>query len=195
MHRSQTIVNSGLTTITFIVHTLQAVEDLRNELMGKIADLRSRLSTVQGEQLRRMDDIVQMQSGIRNDMLEIRTNMQFLSESVSALILSTMEEILKRLSGSSKDVHEGHAPEVSEKPGEVSKNEVILSLNYPRFYFKLCLVLIFKHLTWDRVRTLKVRVRWFRIKVLIYNSVFNLLRSTWVLISHKLKRKIRFNQK
>lgn len=65
--------------------------------MGQIDGLRSQLKSAQGEQLRRMDDIVQMQSGIRSDMLEIRTNMQFLSESVSALISSTMEEILKRL--------------------------------------------------------------------------------------------------
>lgn len=54
-------------------------------------------------------------------MIDIKTNMQFMSKSVSAMISSTMEKILKKISDRSKD-EEGHVIQESENPDEVSMN-------------------------------------------------------------------------
>ncbi|CAA3011954.1 Hypothetical predicted protein [Olea europaea subsp. europaea] len=43
-----------------------------------------------------MSEIILMQGQLKHDMIEIRTNMQFLSESMTAMISSSMDEILRR---------------------------------------------------------------------------------------------------
>ncbi|XP_022851416.1 uncharacterized protein LOC111373162 [Olea europaea var. sylvestris] len=51
--------------------------------------------TERSDQTKKINEIMKMQEQIKCDMTEIRTNMQFLSESVTAMISSTMDEILR----------------------------------------------------------------------------------------------------
>ncbi|CAA2975697.1 Hypothetical predicted protein [Olea europaea subsp. europaea] len=53
------------------------------------------MSSLNEEKTNKMDDIVQMQACIKSDLMDIRTNMQFLSEFVSIMISSAMDEILR----------------------------------------------------------------------------------------------------
>ncbi|CAA2933357.1 Hypothetical predicted protein [Olea europaea subsp. europaea] len=50
-----------------------------------------------------MNSIIQMQGVLKTNLMEIRTNMQFLSETVSAMISSSMEKIMRRFSDKAKD--------------------------------------------------------------------------------------------
>lgn len=89
----------------------------KNDILTvQMVEMRSHLTSTHVEQMRKIDEIVQKQNGIRSNMLEIRTNMQFMSESISALISSTMKEMLKKLDDSSRDDQESPAVKESEKP-------------------------------------------------------------------------------
>ncbi|CAA2955438.1 Hypothetical predicted protein [Olea europaea subsp. europaea] len=65
----------------------------------------------------KMDDIIQIQACIKSDLMDIQTNMQFLSESVSIMISNAMDEIIRR-SGDWTSEHGGSltAEPTSELP-------------------------------------------------------------------------------
>lgn len=89
----------------------------------QISEIKSQISSMKAEQITKMNDIVQMQGVIRSDLMDIRTNMQFLSESVSAMISSSMDEIM-RMFRDKTSVHgvgdaEAHGVGGSDKPDEV----------------------------------------------------------------------------
>ncbi|CAA3021185.1 Hypothetical predicted protein [Olea europaea subsp. europaea] len=76
-----------------------------NEVLNvKLDDIKSQMSSMNAEKTTKMNYIVQMQSNIKSDLMEIRTNMQFLSEMVSAMISSSTDEIMKRF-GHQKSNH------------------------------------------------------------------------------------------
>ncbi|CAA2998837.1 sentrin-specific protease 1-like [Olea europaea subsp. europaea] len=58
--------------------------------------IKSQMSSLNSDQVKKISGIILMQGQLKHDMIEIRTNMQFLSESVTARISSSMDEILKR---------------------------------------------------------------------------------------------------
>ncbi|CAA3005425.1 Hypothetical predicted protein [Olea europaea subsp. europaea] len=60
-------------------------------LKAKLEDIKSHMSSLNEWKTKKMDDIVQMQA-----CMDIRTNMQFLSEFVSTMIYSPMDEIIRR---------------------------------------------------------------------------------------------------
>ncbi|CAA3002745.1 Hypothetical predicted protein [Olea europaea subsp. europaea] len=79
-------------------HTLTC----RNGLM-ELADIKLQMSCFNDVHSTKMNSIIQMQGVLKTDLMEIRTNMQFLSETVSAMISSSMEEIMRRFSEKAKD--------------------------------------------------------------------------------------------
>jgi small-conductance mechanosensitive channel len=89
---------------------VQEVAELREQLH----EMKSQMSSLKSEQHKKMNIIVRMQGEIRTDMLDIKSNMQFLSESVTALISSSMDAILSKFreisvdnaAGASDPVHQ-----------------------------------------------------------------------------------------
>ncbi|CAA2987590.1 sentrin-specific protease 1-like [Olea europaea subsp. europaea] len=75
------------------VSKLQADNKVLNAVLDEI---KSQMSSLNEGKNNKMDDIVQMQACIKSDLMNIRTNMQFLSESVSAMVSSAMDEIIRR---------------------------------------------------------------------------------------------------
>ncbi|CAA3026557.1 Hypothetical predicted protein [Olea europaea subsp. europaea] len=86
------------------------VDELRNYFKGRISDLQSRnrllskqlksmqsqVSSLKSDQQRKLKVLVRMQGEIRTDMLDIKVHMQCMSDSVTTLISSSMEEIMKK---------------------------------------------------------------------------------------------------
>ncbi|CAA2969565.1 Hypothetical predicted protein, partial [Olea europaea subsp. europaea] len=58
--------------------------------------IKSQMSSLNSDQAKKMSKIILMQGQLKHDMIEIRTNMQFLFESVTVMISSSMDEILRR---------------------------------------------------------------------------------------------------
>ncbi|CAA2935059.1 Hypothetical predicted protein [Olea europaea subsp. europaea] len=82
------------------------ISDLKsyNEVLNvELDDIKSQMSLVNAEQTTKMNYIVQMQSNIKSDLMEIRTNMQFLLETVSTMISNSMDEIMKRFDHQKSD--------------------------------------------------------------------------------------------
>ncbi|CAA2996789.1 Hypothetical predicted protein [Olea europaea subsp. europaea] len=65
-------------------------------LKMELEDIKSHMSSLNEGKTNKIEDIIQMQACIRNDLMDIRTNMQFLSESVSTMISSAMDDIIRR---------------------------------------------------------------------------------------------------
>ncbi|CAA2958884.1 sentrin-specific protease 1-like [Olea europaea subsp. europaea] len=65
-------------------------------LKVELEEIKSHMSSLNKWETNKMDDIVQMQACIKSNLMDIRTNMQFLSESVSTMISSAMDEIIRR---------------------------------------------------------------------------------------------------
>ncbi|CAA2935799.1 sentrin-specific protease 1-like [Olea europaea subsp. europaea] len=72
-------------------------DDADNKVLKVELDkIKSQMSSLNEGKNNKMDDIVQMQACIKSDLMDIRTNMQFLSESMSAMVSSAMDEIIRR---------------------------------------------------------------------------------------------------
>ncbi|CAA2983057.1 sentrin-specific protease 1-like [Olea europaea subsp. europaea] len=82
-------------------------------LKMELEDIKSHMSSLNEGKTNKIEDIIQMQACIRNDLMDIRTNMQFLSESVSTMISSAMDEIIRR----SGDRTSEHGVGQKEAPG------------------------------------------------------------------------------
>ncbi|CAA3008817.1 sentrin-specific protease 1-like [Olea europaea subsp. europaea] len=68
-----------------------------NEVLKmELEEIKSHMSSLNEGKTNKMDDIIQMQACTQSDLMDIRTNMRFLSESVSTMISSTMDEIIRR---------------------------------------------------------------------------------------------------
>ncbi|CAA2996790.1 Hypothetical predicted protein [Olea europaea subsp. europaea] len=61
----------------------------------ELEDIKSHVSSLNEGKTNKIEDIIQMQACIRNDLMDIRMNMQFLSEYVSTMISSAMDEIIR----------------------------------------------------------------------------------------------------
>lgn len=61
-----------------------------------------------------MNHIIPMQSDIKFDLLDIRSNMNFLLESMTVLVSNSMEKILKKFIGTSRVHSVGDAEIVEE---------------------------------------------------------------------------------
>lgn len=79
------------------------VAELRKQIDEMKSQMKSQMSTLKSEQQKKINIIVRMQGEIRTDLLDIKSNMQFLSESVTALISSSMDEILNKFRERSVD--------------------------------------------------------------------------------------------
>ncbi|CAA2954673.1 Hypothetical predicted protein [Olea europaea subsp. europaea] len=72
-------------------------DDADNKVLNmELEDIKSHISSLNEGKTNKMDDIIQMQACIKSDLMDIRTNMQFLSESMSTMISSAMDEILRQ---------------------------------------------------------------------------------------------------
>ncbi|CAA3005081.1 Hypothetical predicted protein [Olea europaea subsp. europaea] len=92
------------------IHVMQVVDELKNYFKGQIFDLKSEnrllskqlksiqshVSSLKSDQQRKLKLLVRMQGEIRTDMLDIKAHMQCMSDSVTTLISSSMEEIMKK---------------------------------------------------------------------------------------------------
>ncbi|CAA3001153.1 Hypothetical predicted protein [Olea europaea subsp. europaea] len=65
-------------------------------LKAKLEDIKSHMSSLNEGKTNKMDDVIQKQACIKSDLLDIRTNMQFIFESVSIMIYSAMDGIIRR---------------------------------------------------------------------------------------------------
>ncbi|CAA3019873.1 Hypothetical predicted protein [Olea europaea subsp. europaea] len=75
-----------------------------NKLLNReLADIKSQMSCFNDAHSTKMNSIIQMQGVLKTDLMEIRTNMQFLSETMSAMISSSLEEIMRLFSKKVKD--------------------------------------------------------------------------------------------
>ncbi|CAA2976426.1 Hypothetical predicted protein [Olea europaea subsp. europaea] len=69
---------------------------LKNKVLTVEMDaIKSQMSSLNVDQTKKMTEIILMQGQLKRDMTEIRMNMQFLSEPVTAMISSSMDEILR----------------------------------------------------------------------------------------------------
>ncbi|CAA2994920.1 Hypothetical predicted protein [Olea europaea subsp. europaea] len=83
-----------------VLHNLNVqISELKSRnkvLIVEIDAIKSQMSSLNSDQAKKMSEIILMQGQLKHDMIEIRTNMQFLSESVTVMISSSMDEILRR---------------------------------------------------------------------------------------------------
>ncbi|CAA3031282.1 Hypothetical predicted protein [Olea europaea subsp. europaea] len=96
----------GKSPVFEVIHFCQAFEVSRvqvSELQAdnkmlkmELEDIKSHMSSLNEWKTNKMDDIIQMQACIKSDLMDIQTNMQFLSEFVSTMISSAMDEIIRR---------------------------------------------------------------------------------------------------
>ncbi|CAA2972860.1 Hypothetical predicted protein [Olea europaea subsp. europaea] len=91
-------------------------------LNAELEEIKSHISSLNEGETNKMDDIVQMQACIKNDLMDIWTNMQFLSESVSTMISSAMEDIIRRSGDrtSERGVGQTEAPRVGDQEHHVA---------------------------------------------------------------------------
>ncbi|CAA2971377.1 Hypothetical predicted protein [Olea europaea subsp. europaea] len=85
-----------LKTIEVLRVQVSEVQANNKVLREELEDIKSHMSSLNEGKINKMDDIIQMQAYIKSDLMDIRTNMQFLSESVSIMISSAMDEIIRR---------------------------------------------------------------------------------------------------
>ncbi|CAA3010400.1 Hypothetical predicted protein [Olea europaea subsp. europaea] len=92
------------------INVMQVVDELRNYFKGQISDLQSenrllskqlqamqsQVSSLKSDQQKKLKLLVRMQGEIRTDMLDIKSHMQRMSDSVTTLISSSMEEIMNK---------------------------------------------------------------------------------------------------
>ncbi|XP_022857130.1 uncharacterized protein LOC111378193 [Olea europaea var. sylvestris] len=115
---SEDMPSKDISSSNFIYHVtspfghikIQVVDELRNYFKGQISDLQSenrllskhlksmqsQVSSLKSDQQRKLKLLVHMQGEIRTDMLDIKARMQCMSDSVTTLISSSMEEIMKK---------------------------------------------------------------------------------------------------
>ncbi|CAA2939443.1 Hypothetical predicted protein [Olea europaea subsp. europaea] len=86
-------------------------------LKMEFEDIKSHMSSLNQGKTNKMDDIIQMQACIKSDLMNIQMNMQFLSESVSIMISSAMDEIIRRLGDRTSEhrVGQKEAPGVGDQ--------------------------------------------------------------------------------
>ncbi|CAA3006748.1 Hypothetical predicted protein [Olea europaea subsp. europaea] len=93
-------------------HMLQAVDELRkrfsiavSELQSKkqtsiseLDDMKSQMSCIKSNQHKKMNLIVHLQGEIHIDLLDIKSTMQVMSDSITIRISSSMDEVLNNVS-------------------------------------------------------------------------------------------------
>ncbi|CAA3006921.1 sentrin-specific protease 1-like [Olea europaea subsp. europaea] len=103
---------------------------LQNKVLTVEMDaIKSQMSSLNSDQAKKISEIILMQGRLKHDMIEIRTNMQFLSEFVTAMISSSMDEILRRFNdrkGCPVDEFTEAAVEGFEKIDEVEKLQPVV---------------------------------------------------------------------
>ncbi|CAA2985025.1 Hypothetical predicted protein [Olea europaea subsp. europaea] len=92
------------------IHVVQVVDEVRKQFFKQLTKLqtencrmsmaidamKSEISSLTHNQQNKLNNIVHMQGEIHIDLINIRLNMQFMTESVTALISNSMEEILTK---------------------------------------------------------------------------------------------------
>ncbi|CAA2997389.1 Hypothetical predicted protein [Olea europaea subsp. europaea] len=73
-----------------------AIDAMKSEISSLKHDQQIEISSLKHDQQNKLNNIVHMQGEIRTDLIDIRSNLQFMIESVTALISSSMEEILTK---------------------------------------------------------------------------------------------------
>ncbi|CAA3010183.1 Hypothetical predicted protein [Olea europaea subsp. europaea] len=91
---------------------LQVVDELRKHfdrevselhsknqlLIFELDDVKSQMLCIKSDQYKKMNLIVRLQGEIRTDLLDIKSNMKLMSESITAMISSFMDEIMNKIS-------------------------------------------------------------------------------------------------
>ncbi|CAA3003736.1 Hypothetical predicted protein [Olea europaea subsp. europaea] len=73
-----------------------AIDAIKLEISSLKHDQQTEISSLKHDQQNKLNTIVHMQGEIRTDLIDIRLNMQFMTESITALISSSMEAILTK---------------------------------------------------------------------------------------------------
>ncbi|CAA3012895.1 Hypothetical predicted protein [Olea europaea subsp. europaea] len=73
-----------------------AIDAIKSEISSLKHDQQIKILSLKHDQQNKLNNIVHMQGEIRTDLIDIRSNLQFITESVTALISSSMEEILTK---------------------------------------------------------------------------------------------------
>ncbi|CAA3010051.1 Hypothetical predicted protein [Olea europaea subsp. europaea] len=73
-----------------------AIDAMKSKISLLKQDQQTEISSLKHDQQNKLNNIVHMQGEIRTDLIDIRSNKQFMIESVTALISSSMEEILTK---------------------------------------------------------------------------------------------------
>ncbi|CAA2971670.1 sentrin-specific protease 1-like [Olea europaea subsp. europaea] len=86
-------------------------------LKAELEDIKSHMSSLNEGMINKMNDIIQMQACIKSDLIDIQTNMQFLSESLSTMISNAMDKIIRRSSDRTNErgVGQKEAPRVGDQ--------------------------------------------------------------------------------
>jgi cyclophilin family peptidyl-prolyl cis-trans isomerase len=87
-----------------------------SELTAQLTEVKSQLMSLRVERNSKINQIIRMQGEIKCDMVDIRSNMTFLSDSVNALISSTMDAILEKMNNK----NDGQSAGLADQPEKVS---------------------------------------------------------------------------
>ncbi|CAA2971704.1 Hypothetical predicted protein [Olea europaea subsp. europaea] len=67
-------------------------------LISELDDVKSQMSCIKSGQHKKMNFIVRLQGEIRTDLLDIKSNMKLMSESITAMISSSTDEVMNKIS-------------------------------------------------------------------------------------------------
>ncbi|CAA3011718.1 Hypothetical predicted protein [Olea europaea subsp. europaea] len=123
------------------------VDELKNYFKGQISDLKSenrllskqlksmqsQVSSLKSDQQRKLKLLVRMQGEIRTDMLDIKAHIQCMSDSVTTLISSSMEEIMKKFRENAAKVERSVDSKGKAKVDSVCAVEFPCSIEPPSF--------------------------------------------------------------
>ncbi|CAA3017102.1 Hypothetical predicted protein [Olea europaea subsp. europaea] len=93
-------------------HSNDAIDELRKQfsreiselqsknqmLISEIDDVKSQMSCIKSDQHKKMNLIVSLQGEIHTYLLDIKSTMQLMSDSITAMIFSSMDEVLNKVS-------------------------------------------------------------------------------------------------
>ncbi|CAA2954992.1 Hypothetical predicted protein [Olea europaea subsp. europaea] len=95
-HQETPRADEGLQVLHDLNAQLSELKSQNKVLTVEMDAVKSQMSSLNFDQAKKMSEIILVQGQLKHDMIEIRTNMQFLSESVTTMISSSMDEILRR---------------------------------------------------------------------------------------------------
>ncbi|CAA2933616.1 Peptidyl-prolyl cis-trans isomerase PASTICCINO1 [Olea europaea subsp. europaea] len=105
-------------------HDVTDLQNKNTELSAKIDDVRKQLLSIKADNSHKLNVVVHVQENIRTDLLEIKSDLKFLSDSVTAMVTSSIDQIMDMFKEIGK----------SKCTGTTSnQKEAVIKHVYPRF--------------------------------------------------------------